>query len=296
MNAEAVGELALDTLIDSLKIFGLALAIYLLLSFFEGKIARLLEKGKKYGPFFGSLAGAIPQCGIAVIGSDLYLKRHLTLGTLIAIFLSTSDEAFPILLGDFSGKWYVAFAVLGIKILAGTLFGFLVDLLFHRNEKAVDEHLEHCQEEEGIHIGCCGHEIEEEHESAWHEHLVHPLLHSLKIFLYSYVISFLFGLLVLGVGEEALSGFLSSNVYFSPLAASLIGLIPNCASSVLLSNLYLEGALPFGALLAGLAMNAGLGTVYLFKKKENWKEGFLIIGLLLFFSLVLGYSFLWVQI
>ena len=296
MNAENVLELALDSLYDSLKILALALVIYVLLSFFEGKIAKLLEKGKHYGPFFGSLVGAIPQCGMSVIGSDLYLKRHLTLGTLIAIFLSTSDEAFPVLLGDFSGKWYMAFAVLGIKIVAGTFFGFLVDLLAKRNDQEVEEHLEGCEGEKACHKGCCGHEIEEEHEGKWHEHLFHPLVHSLKIFLYSYLVSFLFGLLILGVGEDNIQSFLTANYYLSPLAALVIGMIPNCASSVLLSDLYIGSALPFGALLTGLAMNAGLGPLYLFRSKKNLKEAFMIMGILIFFSLVLGYSFIWVSL
>ena len=296
MNAENVGALALDSLFDSLKILILALAIYILLSFFEGKIAKLLEKGKRYGPFFGSLVGAIPQCGMSVIGSDLYLKRHLTLGTLIAIFLSTSDEAFPVLLGDFNGKWYMAFAILGIKIVAGTLFGFLIDLFAKRNDEEVEKNLESCEGEKESHKGCCGHEIEEEHEGKWHEHLLHPLVHSLKIFVYSYIVSFLFGLLILGVGEANIQSFLTANYYLSPLAALLIGMIPNCASSVLLSNLYIGNVLPFGALLTGLAMNAGLGPLYLFKSKKNLKEAFLIMGLLMFFALVLGYFFIWVTI
>lgn len=296
MNIENVGALALDSLLDSLKILGLAFIIYVLLSFFEGKIAKLLEKGKRYGPFFGSLVGAIPQCGMSVIGSDLYLKRHLTLGTLIAIFLSTSDEAFPVLLGDFNGKWYTAFAILGIKIVAGTLFGFLIDLFAKRNDEEVEKHLESCEGEKENHKGCCGHEIEEEHEGKWHEHLLHPLVHSLKIFVYSYIVSFLFGLLILGVGETNIQNFLTANYYLSPFAALLIGMIPNCASSVLLSNLYIGNALPFGALLTGLAMNAGLGPLYLFKNKKNLKEACFIMGLLMFFALILGYSFIWVAI
>lgn len=292
MNPESVKELALDSLYDSLKVLALAVVIYVLLSFFEARLAKLLEKNKKWGPFFGSLVGAIPQCGMSVIASDLYLKRHLTTGTLIAIFLSTSDEALPILLGDFSGRWYMAFVVIAIKIGAGSIFGFLIDLLSHHNDEEVDKHLSECQGEEGMHRGCCGHPIEEEGEGVWHEHLLHPLLHSLKIFLYTYVISFLFGLLILGIGEDSLNSFLLANRYVSPLAAIVVGMIPSCASSVLLSNLYVAGALPFGALLSGLSMNAGLGPIYLFKSKKNLKNSFLIMALLMLFSLILGYAFI----
>ncbi len=292
MNPESVKELALDSLYDSLKVLALAVLIYVLLSFFEAKLAKLLEKNKKWGPFFGSLVGAIPQCGMSVVASDLYLKKHLTMGTLIAIFLSTSDEALPILLGDFSGRWYMAFLVIAIKIGAGSLFGFLVDLLSHRNDEEVDEHLSECHGETDIHHGCCGHRIEHSDEGPWHEHLLHPLLHSLKIFLYTYIVSFLFGLLILGIGEDNLNSFLLANCYLSPLAAIVVGMIPSCASSVLLSNLYVAGALPFGALLSGLSMNAGLGPIYLFKSKKNLKNSLLIMALLMLFSLALGYAFI----
>lgn len=297
INLENVLDLALDTLLDSLKVLGIAFVLYIILSFFENKIAHLLERKKKMAPFFGSLAGAIPQCGISVVGADLYTKGHLTLGTLIAIFIACSDEALPILFGDFSGKWYMGFVVVGIKIVFASIIGILIDLIYQKKDKEVQEHLETCEGENEVHVGCCHHNIdEEEHESKIHEHLVHPLLHSLKIFAFSYVISFLFGLLILGVGEENLSSFLSNNYYLSPLFAAIVGLIPNCAASVLISNLYIQGFLPFGALLAGLSAGAGLGPLYLFKDKKHLKRAFAIMGLQVLFALILGYSTIWVNI
>ena len=281
MNWETVGELALDTLLDSLKVFAVSFILYLILSFFEDKIARLLESKKGIAPFFGSLAGAIPQCGISVVGTDLYCKGHLTIGTLIAIFIACSDEALPILFGNWQGRWYVGFLVVGIKIVFAALVGFLVDLLATKSRDNVEKHLEHC---------------EGETTNPWHEHLLHPLLHSFKIFIYSYVISFAFGLLILGIGEENISSFLSQNYYLSPLFSTLIGLIPNCAASVIISNLYLDGFLPFGALLAGLSASAGLGPLYLLKNKKHIGQAFIILGLSFFFALILGYSFIWVRI
>lgn len=293
MNWNSVGSLALDTLCDSLKILGMAFAIYLFLSFFEEKIAALLEKNRRYGPLFGAVSGAIPQCGISVVGADLYTKRHLTMGTLIAIFLACSDEALPIFFGSFTSKWYMVFPLLAIKIVGGALIGFVIDFFNRKDDEEVHEHLESCSGEPQCHKGCCGHEIEG--EGKWHEHFFHPLVHSLKIFAYAYVISFAFGLLILGIGQDQLSGFLQSNYYLSPLYSVVIGLIPNCASSVLISDLYLNGALPFGALVAGLAVNAGLGPIYLFKGQKNLKEAFLIMGILIVSSLALGYAFIWVQ-
>ena len=297
MNWEDIGNLALDTLLDSLKVFAVAFVLYIILSFFENKIAHLLERRKRMAPFFGSLAGAIPQCGISVVGADLYSKGHLTIGTLFAIFIACSDEGLPILFGNWEGKWYVGFLVVGIKIVFAAIVGFFVDLLAYRDRDNVDKHMEHCEGETEVHIGCCHHPIEEEKgENPYHEHLVHPLVHSLKIFLYSYAISFLFGLLILGVGEENISSFLSQNYYLSPLFSALIGLIPNCAASVIISNLYLDGFLPFGALLAGLSASAGLGPLYLFKDKKHLGKAFMILGLSFIFALILGYSFIWVRI
>jgi hypothetical protein len=289
-------DLAFNTLIDSAEIFGIALALYVLLSFFEAKIARLLEKRKKYGPFFGSLAGVIPQCGISVVGADLYVKEHITMGTLIAIFIACSDEALPILFGNFTGSWYMAFFLIGIKIVGGCLAGMLVDLIYRKGDVEVEKHLEICQGEVCLNHGCCGHQIEENaQENPWHEHLVHPLVHSLKIFAYAFAIAFFFGCLVIWIGQDNLSTFLTANYYFSPLYAMVIGLIPNCASSVLISDLYLKGALPFGALVAGLSVNAGLGPLYLFKNKKTVAKGLIIEGLLIVFGLGLGYAFIWVR-
>ena len=294
MDWQSVGQLSLDTLLDSLKVLAFAFAIYLLLSFFEEKIAKLLEKNKKWGPAFGSLFGAIPQCGISVVGADLYLHKHITMGTIIAIFIACSDEALPIFFSAWDSKWWAIFPVLGIKMALALLVGLGVDLLISKaHKKEVDEHLESCHGNPGHHVGCCGHEIEGEEENPWKEHLLHPLLHSLKIFLYAYVISFLFGLLILGIGEEKVFAFLGSNRYLSPLFAVIVGAIPNCASSVILSEIYLSGGLPFGALLAGLSFNAGLGPLYLFKNKTEWKKSLLVMGICLLASLAIGYGLIW---
>ena len=290
-----MAEMALDSFLDSLKVFGFAFVIYVLLSFFEGRVARLLEKKGRFAPVFGALCGTIPQCGISVVGSDLYLKRHLSVGTLLAIFIACSDEALPVLFGDVTGKWYAAFPLIAIKIIAGLSIGLLVDLIPTKGKRAVEEHIEHCEGESACHYGCCGHEIEEEHESAWHEHLLHPLWHSFKIFVFAFLVSFFFGWIVLSVGGTAVfSEFLQSNYYLSPLFAVLVGLIPNCASSVMISELFIQGGLPFGALLAGLVVNAGLGPLYLFRK-GNLKEAFAIMGTLVVIAVALGYAFLWVK-
>ncbi len=279
----------LDSLLDSLKILGIVFAFEILLSFFEGKIARALEKSKRFAPALGSLFGVIPQCGVSIVAADLFSKRGLTLGTLIAVFLACSDEALPILFGNFTSTWWLTFLLIGIKIVVGAGVGLLVDLIFPKYR------FDHEQEESGdgeSHYGCCGHEIEGEKEPAWKEHIVHPIVHSLKIFAYCFVVSFAFGTIVYFVGEDNIASFLVANKALSPLAAVLVGLIPNCVSSVLLSELFLNGVLPFGALLAGLLMNAGIGMFVLFKKKDNLKPAFLTLGICLVTALGFGYLFL----
>lgn len=280
----------LDALLDSLKILGLVFAFEILLSFFEGKIARALEKSRRFAPVLGSLFGVIPQCGISIVAADLFSKRELTLGTLVAVFLACSDEALPILFGNFTSTWWLTFALIGLKIAIGAIVGLLVDLAFAKYR------FEHAETEQGekseSHYGCCGHEIEGEKEPAWKEHILHPIVHSLKIFAYCFAVAFAFGSLVYLVGEDNIASFLSSNRALSPLAAVLVGLIPNCVSSVLLSELFLKGVLPFGALLAGLLMNAGIGMFVLFKKKENLKPALLTFGICLAAALGFGYIFL----
>ncbi len=286
----------LDSLFDSLKILGLSFALYVLLSFFEEKVVKFLEKNNKLAPLFGSICGVIPQCGISVVSADLYTKHHITMGTIVAIFIACSDEALPILFSNFDGNWYMVFPLLAIKIVGGFLIGYLVDAIFYKRKKAVVEHAEHCEGETTNLKGCCGHELEEnENSNPWHVHLVHPLLHSLKIFAYSFVVLFIFGTLMFYF-SDAITSFLTSNYYFSPIYSLLIGLIPNCASSVLISNLYIKGAIPFGALVSGLVVNAGLGTLYLFKNKSTIKDGFIILIILVLSALILGYGFIWVKI
>ena len=299
MTIEVIGEIALDSLFDSLKVLGLAFLIYFTLSFFEGKIASLFERKKKAAPVLGAAAGVIPQCGISVVASDLFSDDHITLGTVVAIFIACSDEALPILFGDFTGRWYMAFALMGVKIVGGAIIGILIDLLFKKKNEAVKHHLEECHEEHEIHKGCCGHEIhehEEEKESFAHEHLIHPLVHSLKIFAYALLVTFLFGLFFEWLGTVTdLEAVLSASYWFSPLIAILIGLIPNCASSVLISELYISGAVPFGALIAGLAVNAGLGPLYLLRNKKTFKKALAIEGILIISAIALGYAFMWVR-
>lgn len=276
----------IDSLIDSLIVLAVLFVVNFITAFFESKINDTLEKSKRWSPLLGGFFGLLPQCSFSVVATDLYQKKHITMGTLIAVFIATSDEALPILLSH-PENYLQLIILLALKFVIGVIVGFIVDGIFNKKVEEVGLHEEHCEHEEEVHFGCCSHEIEE--DSKVKRYLLHPLLHSVKIFAYVFVINFLFGLLVYFVGVDNISAFLTANKYFTPLYAIIIGLIPNCAASILITNLFVLKAISFGSLLSGLIVNAGLGVMLLFKDKKNMKNNFLIVGILIFVAIITGY-------
>lgn len=278
---------------DSLSVFAIAFIIYVVISFVEQKIAQCLNFKNRFSPMAAAALGLVPQCGLTIVGSDLYLKKHITLGTLIALFLACSDEAIPILLA--SSKSNAVFTVVSViitKFVIGMIAGYTIDFINKKNKNIVNEHLHKCDQnlEDTAHKGCCDHIIEGNHRySIVTDHVFHPLKHTLKIFIYVFIINLLLNSLIELIGHDVLTNFLSSNKYLAPLFSALIGIIPNCASSVVITNLYLINGLSFGACISGLCMNAGLGLVFLFKRKTSIKDGFLILGLMFGISLIAGY-------
>lgn len=266
-------------LIDSLKVFILVFVLYFALSFVENYISKKLSSNNKVSPFFGSLLGLIPQCGISVAASDLYIKRKITVGTLVAVFLACSDEAIFILLA--SEKFLTVFPLLFIKLVVGFISGMMIDSFILRKQKLKKDNEEV--------VSCAHHHEHHHHDSKLKHNFKHTLLHSIEILIYVFIVNFIFGLLIELLGEAKLIIFLQNNKYLAPLFSSIIGVIPNCASSVVLSELYIINGLSFGALLSGLLMNAGLGLVYLFKKKENVKMNINIIIIMFIISLIIGY-------
>ena len=276
-------ELALDIFLDALKDSALAFAfvflVHVLISFFDTQIASFLTKRRKTGVVFGSLFGLIPQCGTSVMGADLYIKKYISLGTLIAVFLSCSDEAFIAILTSGSSKTIMILPLIGLKFAIGVFFGILIDLIYHKQELSektleVEEHECHIHHHE---------------KTKMHKHFVHPLIHSLQIFAYIFVINLVIGFIIGFVGEENFINFMISSKYLSPLYCSVIGLIPNCASSLLITELFLDGAVPFGALLAGLLVNSGLGMMLLLKNIKTAKNVLLIIGICFAVAIISGY-------
>lgn len=274
---------ALDIIIDALKdssmVFVFVFVVHVLISFFENKLANFLIKRKKTGALFGSLFGLVPQCGTSVLGADLYIKRYITIGTLSAIFLSCSDEAFIAILTSGTSKSIMVLPLLGLKFCIGFIVGVLFDL-FYRKQEIVE--VEHVEEEHECH--------QHHHENDdFHKHFTHPLTHSLQILIYVLIINLSIGFIIGFAGEDNFKSFISSNRYMSPLFASIIGLIPNCASSLLLSELFVNGSLSFGALLSGLLVNAGLGMMILLKNKKMAKDVIILLSVCFVVAVLSGY-------
>lgn len=308
-----MGHVLLHALEDSLIVLAFLVPINILIALLEPRLAGRIKLKGALAPLVGVTVGLFPQCGFSVVATDLYKKRHITIGTLLGVYLATSDEALPIFLA--SGEQAIdILPLLACKFLIGLIVGYTADAIFSKNKKQVAEHIAECDHEPEVHFGCCGHEIESgEHEDE-HDHsacdtpcgseieekrrerkqklkhyLLHPILHSAKIFVYILLINIVFGVLIHYIGEDRIMSFLSANKYVAPLFAVIVGAIPNCASSVVISNLYLMGGLGFGAAVGGLLMNAGLGFAVLLKDRKNLKESLAIIGAMFAVSIAFSY-------
>ena len=295
----------LEALKHTAMVLPLLFIVYYLIELFEYKCAVKIQNNKmlkgKASPVIGALVGCVPQCGFSVISTDLFSKKAISVGALIAVYIATSDEAIPLMFANPSSiPWMLL--LIAVKIVFGVAIGYLAMLLYklilkrkpvgtdHHEEDHAHEHNHnedhHHEEEITVHGGCCKHNVESK-SFDW----VHPLNHCLKIGLFILIINILFGFIThIWVGEENLTMFLNNSKYLQPLLAVLIGLIPNCASSVVLTELFLIGGLGFGSLVAGLCVNAGLGVVMLFKTNKNLKENLFIISMLIIPSLMMGYA------
>ena len=271
-----MGECLLDGLIDTLKILPYLLITFLLLEFIEHKFSKknkeILSKNKKYGPFLGGLLGALPQCGFSSMAANLFSARVITMGTLIAVFLSTSDEMLPIMISE-KVDILVLIKILGFKVIAGIIIGFIVDLFYrrkleeHDDIKEICEH-DHCSCNQGIFIS--------------------SIKHTLKIGLFILIANLLINVIIFKVGEENLSNLLLNGNIVTYFLSSLVGLIPNCAGSVIITELYLSNMISVGTMLAGLLTGSGIGILLLFRSNKNLKENLLILSIIYFVGVILG--------
>ena len=285
-----------DSALDSLKILPVIFLVYVLIEFLESRESeeKRLKKifGNRFSPFFGAAIGIIPQCGFSVVATKLYQGGYILAGTLIAVYIATSDEALPIMFSRAvteSVVWGKLALIIAIKFVYACIAGFAINALIKKDVKEIKEDEDDVKEDEDG-DGCCHHKITGKRE-ALKTLLLHPLIHSLKIIAYVFVVSFAFGLIVeLLVGEERLSAFLSSSLWLQPLLSGVVGLIPNCASSVLITELFCDGYLSLGGAHAGLAANSGIGLAVLFKNGENVKKSLLIALTTFALALILGYG------
>ncbi|MBQ3639014.1 MAG: arsenic efflux protein, partial [Clostridia bacterium] len=271
-------DVILDTLLDTAKLLPFLFLAYLLMEFLEhhagGKTERLLTRSGKIGPLFGGLFGIVPQCGFSAASAGLYAGRLITTGTLLAVFLSTSDEMLPIMLshGIFPYKLLLAKFVIGVAV------GFAVDLVTHlvRRGKPVkdDVQIEDICEREHCHCG---------------DHIaLLALKHTLRIAVFLLLITFLLNTGIYLIGEDRLAGAVSNRPVLANLLAAAVGLIPNCASSVVLTELYLSDIVSVGALLSGLLVNAGVGLLVLFRNNRPVRDSFRVLALLLAAGVLAG--------
>lgn len=278
-------EIVLDALLDSLKVFPFLFLMYVLIEFLENRTNITKNKNILRGnlaPLLGAATGIVPQCGFSVMAAKLYDKKLIRTGTLLAVFLATSDEALIILLSSGSSAIAVM-PLIAVKFAVAVGIGYLFNALMRR------EKLSELEEGEEIHGTPCGHDHEE--DGKVRRYLVHPLLHSLEIFAYILVVNLAFGF-AMHYAEGAIASFLQGGYWYQPLIAGLVGLIPNCASSVLVTQSYVLGALSFGGMAAGLCANAGLGFVILFKNVKSWKRNLALLGILYVISVAVGYAVL----
>ena len=272
-------EIIEDTLIDSIKLIPFLFITYLIMEYIEhktkDKTKEAIKKSGKFGPLIGGVLGIVPQCGFSVSATNLYAARVITLGTLIAVYLSTSDEMLPIFISE-AVPITTILKILGIKLLIGVIAGFIIDFVIRLVNKGK-------QEEEKI-IDLC----EKEHCHCENGIIKSALKHTINIFIFILLFTFILNIIIYLIGEETIAGFLTNQPILGPVIAGIIGLIPNCASSVLLTQMYLENVISAATMISGLLVGAGVGLAVLFKTNKGIKQNLKITALLYVIGVVSG--------
>lgn len=267
-------EIIIDTILDGLKILPFLWVAFLLIELIEHKFykqsTKIVERSGRLGPLLGGILGCFPQCGFSVMATNLYVTRIITLGTLISVYLSTSDEMLPILLARGSDI-NIILKLLLTKLIIGVICGFIIDLLFFKKS------------EPHIHELC-----EQEHCYCDKSIVLSSLKHTFHTLLFIILVSFLLNILMYYGGEEYLMSIFKENSWWSSFLASLIGLIPNCGASIILTELYLSEILSFSSVVAGLLTGSGVAILVLFKTNKNLKENIMILLLIYFIGSISG--------
>lgn len=272
-------EIIEETLIDAVKLLPFLFITYLLMEYIEHKTSNksreTIKKSGKFGPAVGSFLGIFPQCGFSVSATNLYAARVITLGTLIAVYLSTSDEMLPIFISE-AVPISIILKILGIKFLIGIIAGFIIDFVLRIINKDKNE-------EEKI-VDLC----EKEHCHCEHGITKSALKHTLNIFLFIIIVTLIINVIINFIGEDRIAAFLQNKPVIGPVIAGIIGLIPNCAASVIITQMYLQNVISFATLMSGLLVGAGVGLAVLFKTNKGIKQNIKIVLLLYLIGVISG--------
>ncbi len=287
---ELIFDVVIDGGIDSLKILPFLFITDVIVEYLDHKTqeftSSIVERTEHFGPLWGGLIGAFPQCGFSAAASNLYAGRVITLGTLIAIYLSTSDEMVPLFISEHVPVPTLV-KILVIKAVIGIIAGFVIDIVVHayhraKNRSANDPiRIEALCEKEHCHC-------DEEEESGFIGIVKSALVHTIHIFLFVLVLTLILGFIIELIGEDKLALLLKTSPVISHILAGLVGLIPNCVASVIITELYLDGMITLGTMMSGLLVGAGIGLLVLFRVNDDKRENINIAILLFVIGTVIG--------
>lgn len=266
-------DVVLDTLVDGVKLLPFLFLTYLAMEYIEhkttAKTKNTIKKSGKLGPLVGGILGAFPQCGFSTAGSNLYAGRVITIGTLISIYLSTSDEMLPVFLSE-KVPMTTILSMIAVKAVIGMVAGFIIDFVIRIRKSSQEQDF----------TSKIGHMCDHDHCHCDKSIVKSALNHTLTIFAFILVISFLLNTAVFFVGEDSIAGIILDRPVLGSILSGIVGLIPNCAASVVITQLYVEGVISIGATMSGLLVGAGAGLIVLFKENRDIKENIKIVALL----------------
>ena len=269
-------DVIIDTIIDSIKLIPFLFVAFLIIELFEHKfdekIKNIILKTRKIGPVIGSMFGIIPQCGFSVLATNFYITRVISIGTLVSIYLSTSDEMLPIMLSE-GVKGSTIFGILLIKFICGIIFGFIIDTLVRIKNNKIKYNYHLC---------------EEDHCDCEHGIFKSVLKHTLNTITFIFLISLILNTMFQYIGEDLISKIFMKNNIFGPFIGAIIGLIPNCGASVIITELFLKGAINLGTCIAGLLTGSGVALLLLIRSNKNIKENVFIISTLYLIGVLVG--------
>ena len=284
-----IPEFVKDALKDSISLIPFLFIIFVLIEIFESyfshKINTIVKYSKGIGPIVGAIVAVIPQCGFSVIASTLYIKKFISAGTLLAVYIATSDEAIPVLLAS-PNQFYPMIKIIFIKCILAIIVGYFVDFtlaFFFKNKQ--DYFLQAQADIEDDEKGCCGHAIKEKRRVRF---ILHPLKHTAHVFVFILAVCLILNYMFEVFGTEAIQNNMLQNSLFQPVLTGLFGLIPNCATSIIITMMFINGVISLGSTVAGLSSAAGLGLLVLIRKNTSRKNTACIILTLLTFSILAG--------